>query len=108
MHNGDGKEHVGEATRAAQEKMKRMFDDLTAKSLEFFTEGIENARGVFEEQSAALKQKAEEYGLDEVPGEIQAYIRRKPWQSVAIAAGLGVALGLMLRSGPTKALEEEQ
>ena len=105
MHNGDGKEHGDEFSPAAQEKMKRMFDDVAAKSLELFNEGIENARTVFEEQSAVLKRKAAEYGVDELPGEMKSYIRRNPWKSVAIAAGFGLAVGLLLKTGETEPAE---
>ena len=53
---------------------------------------LEEGRKVLSEQERALSEKAEEGKAS-----VEAYLREKPWITVVIAAGIGLALGSLLR-----------
>lgn len=64
----------------------------------FVNKGLESAREIIEEQAAKLKDKVEDIEVEELPGEIKAYIKKNPWKSAAIAAGLGFLVGYLAKS----------
>ena len=60
--------------------------------------GLESAREIIEEQASRLKDKVDDLHVEELPVEMKAYIRKNPWQSAAIAAGVGFLVGFLVRS----------
>jgi len=64
----------------------------------FVNQGLESAREIIEEQASKLKDKVEEMNVEELPGELKSYIKKNPWKSAAIAAGLGFLVGYIAKS----------
>ncbi len=60
--------------------------------------GLESAREIIEEQASKLKDKVDDLDVEELPGEIKAYIKKNPWKSAAMAAGLGFLIGYVAKS----------
>jgi ElaB/YqjD/DUF883 family membrane-anchored ribosome-binding protein len=94
MHNGvNDKSHHTQA-----ERMKHLIEEMALKGKALFSEGLENAKGLYEERAAQLKRKATEMGADELGNEIRSYVRKNPIQCIAIAAGVGLLAGYLLKS----------
>jgi ElaB/YqjD/DUF883 family membrane-anchored ribosome-binding protein len=56
-------------------------------------ESVRLAKATLEEMQAAMMVKSKE-----AADALDVYVHESPWQSIGIAAGVGVAIGLMLRS----------
>ncbi|MCG3204804.1 MAG: hypothetical protein KCHDKBKB_01521 [Elusimicrobia bacterium] len=60
--------------------------------------GKEKLKTLIEEQATKIKEKMAEVEWNEVPEEIKTYVRKKPWKSLAIALGMGLLAGYVLKS----------
>lgn len=60
--------------------------------------GLESAREIIEEQASKLKDKVEDIDVEELPSELKAYVKKNPWKSAAIAAGIGFLIGYIAKS----------
>ena len=94
MHHGNG----GEPVNDAQQKVKQLVDEATEKGRALLNEGLESAKVIFDEQSALLKKKAVEYGLDEAADGLRAYVKKNPMKSIGIAVAAGLILGRLFSS----------
>ncbi|MFU8763366.1 MAG: DUF883 family protein [Haliea sp.] len=56
-------------------------------------ESVRLAKATLAEMQAAMMVKSKE-----AADAVDVYVHESPWQSIGIAAGVGVAIGLMLRS----------
>lgn len=82
-------------------RVEKIVSDVTEKGRTLFNEGLKSARGILDERSEAIKEKATEMSdktLNELANDLKAYIRRHPFKSMGIAAGAGVLLGFLLKS----------
>jgi len=78
----------------SQEKVKKIIEDVAAKSKAF----LSHSKEVISEQAESLKSKADEYGVSEMPDNVRTYVRRHPLQSIGIAIGFGFFIGYLLKS----------
>jgi ElaB/YqjD/DUF883 family membrane-anchored ribosome-binding protein len=60
--------------------------------------GLESAREIIEEQATRLKQKVDDLDVEAIPGEVKSFVKKNPWTSAAIAAGLGFLVGYIAKS----------
>lgn len=72
------REAVGDRATRVRERMGEMADNVKAKA-------------------ASLRDKIRETEWDDVVDGVSGYVRNNPGKSVAIALGVGFALGLLLR-----------
>jgi ElaB/YqjD/DUF883 family membrane-anchored ribosome-binding protein len=89
MHHGNG----GEPLNDPQRRMKQLVDEATEKGRALLNEGLENAKELLDEQTALLKKKAAEYGLDDAANGVRSYVKKNPLKSVGIAVAIGLILG---------------
>ena len=59
---------------------------------------IERRLGEAQAQAGRLVEDAQSWG-EQACEEVDGFVRRSPWMSVAIAAGIGLAAGLALKPG---------
>jgi ElaB/YqjD/DUF883 family membrane-anchored ribosome-binding protein len=92
---------------------KRRWNQLTEQDLDQVKEDVGALSNVVMERYGYTKDQAEQevrHFLDthdsramqiarQLPGNVNHGIRRHPWAAVATAAGLGMAVGLILRAG---------
>ena len=99
MKNGESRH---EEAKTSAEKIERMIEDVTAKGRALMGEGLDNAKEIWEDGTERLRLKAAEWGVDEMANDVRTYVRRNPWKSLGIAAGVGLLAGLILRSSPSR------
>jgi ElaB/YqjD/DUF883 family membrane-anchored ribosome-binding protein len=61
-------------------------------------QGLESAREIIEEQAAKLKEKVDELSVEDLPGELKSFIKKNPWKSAALIAGLGFLVGYIAKT----------
>lgn len=72
-------------TKEVAEDQSQELRESIEKNLDRAREILQERHQQWSEQSSELKERAE------------AYIQEKPWQSIGIAAGVGLLMGLILR-----------
>ncbi len=93
---GDGvRQFAGEAKQYASQKAGEVKDQANAalqqgreRAQELYDQGLRQAHDLYDQSKERL------HGFEE---QVEQYVREKPVQSVLIAAGVGLALGLLLR-----------
>lgn len=93
-----GKEDVA----SAGEHLSQLKDDaarVAERAMEAGRAGVEAAREKLEEGKEVMHDVAERVRTrgNDLLAQAQEYIEEKPLQSIAIAAGVGVLMGLLLR-----------
>jgi ElaB/YqjD/DUF883 family membrane-anchored ribosome-binding protein len=73
-------------------------DNADDKVKNIVNKGLESAREIIEEQATKLKAKVDDLNVEELPGELKSYIKKNPWKSAALAAGLGFLIGYVAKS----------
>ena len=79
-----------------EQKIRRLVEDAAEKGRELLNEGLESAKEMLQEQTAAIRKKAEQYGLDEAADGVKSYVQKNPLQSIGVALALGLVLGRLL------------
>lgn len=100
MKNGDAHSNPEHASTA--QKVEKVIEEVAAKGRALADEGMEIARDVWEENAEKFKKQAAEWGVDEMADDLRTYVRKNPWKSLAIAAGAGLVVGLLLRSSQSR------
>jgi ElaB/YqjD/DUF883 family membrane-anchored ribosome-binding protein len=62
-----------------------------------FKERVENVTESVKAKASEIREKIKQTEMDDVVSGVKDYVRDNPGKSVAIALGLGFALGLLLR-----------
>ncbi len=81
--------------------VSELLDEVTSKGKALINEGLESARDMFDEKKEFIKEKAEELKdvkVGEIAEEAKDFVKKNPWMSLAIAAGLGFIIGSILKS----------
>ena len=100
MKNGDSHSEAG--AKSTAEKIEKVIEDVAARGRALADEGLESVREIWENNAEKLKQKAAEWGVDEAVDDVRSYVRKNPWKSVAIAAGVGLIAGILFRSSNSR------
>jgi ElaB/YqjD/DUF883 family membrane-anchored ribosome-binding protein len=84
-----------------EESIKDIIEEVTAKGKALLSDGLEEAREIFDEKKEYLREKASELKdkkVSEVAADVKEFVKENPWTSVGIALGLGLLLGKILKS----------
>lgn len=79
------------------EKFEKIIDNVASKA-ENALDSLQDVGDELGEKFSSLKRKISEWGLDEVEDEVKTYVKKNPWKSLGIAAGVGLLIGFVLKS----------
>ncbi len=84
---------TSDAARMVDEKIDAAREGFGGRAKEKFDEVAEGVKA----RAGALRDKIRDTEWDEVTDKVTDYVKQNPGKSVAIALGVGFALGLLLR-----------
>ena len=97
----NGKSAESQEDKTFKDKTEKLISEIREKGKHLLTEGLEGAKDVFAEKKKTMKLKAGELqdkSIDEISDDVKVFVRRKPFQSLAMALGVGVLLGFLIKS----------
>lgn len=96
-----GHESELEFENSIHDGINEILTEVRERGRELLSDGLETAKESIEEGSKVFKEKAKifsEKTVKEISDDARSYVRKNPLKSVAIAAGVGLLIGLFLKS----------
>ena len=94
----DDVDGAGQPAKAAS--MRDLLNDLKDSGKEILSESLKSAKEILQEKTDEVKKKASDINsksLGDMADGVSGYVKKNPVKSLLIAAGVGLALGYLLK-----------